>query len=990
MKIAVLLFVLLLSFASAAEPRQLLQEGLFEEEANRDLDKASAAYESLIASFDKERQYAATALFRLAEIRAKQNRKEDALALFQRVLTEFSTNDPLARLSRERIATLGGNAPAIPGGTPAISDKESQEVARLQDLIKNSPDLLNTGPDGVSTLVRAAREGWMKAAALLLDQSVKIDEPRGRTSAIHAAASNGRKAMIELLLARGADLNIVDEQQRTPLQIATELARFEVARVLVERGADPNAGLSGGEDIGSPLYYACVHENLPLVRLLLDKRANVNAISKGEGVGVPVMGSPLMAAIRNKNLELVTLLLDRGAKPDLKVTGKSSVSSPLTEAVMAKSVPIVEKLLERGVSVKDRDPWLVFVAASNNDPKMVRFLVAKGADIDAKFPEGTQATAMHAVAESLEMTKLFLELGASPKVTDAAKFTPLHTAISLYPGIEEPDSTSEKKRDPFPTIQLLVKHGAPINAQTNDGATPLHFALSRKTPNEVIDWLLANGADPNIKDKHALPPASYAPLPQRLEFERRTLYPTLAKQNAIHAAFLKDGPYHAPFRIDPLAEFDAAPELKAVWERALVSLPDSDRQRPFNVMILRLDRDGKLAEAGRVNYARNQAVLLHPALQWGDIVVFGEDSLIPRDWDALRPITNVESEERVKAATRTVTIRIGDRETSIGLVRFYREPRDFEFTWTPSMGRIKELNVGDLVAKVAAGEPHAQLGAVKIQRAVNGEMKEWLIDLRYEPRNMQAIWARLADGDRVIVPLVKIDDPDALKARRSGVFRAAPGGVFGERVFNLHEKDDAPRTLGELIVESYCNSPLIVPHPDFSNIRIRRLKADASGEETLVVNLNKAIDSVSAKTASKEAAALDTPLQWGDIVEIPTIKDAKPSEWRGLDPQAKLFLTKALTREIQHRTNNGPFKSIQIVPLYAGFEPNSRPYEFDWKMSPREFSVFRVLRYPAMLGKNQVKIRLISHEKTREYTLNEFKAINPWLVAGDRIEVESY
>ena len=69
---------------SAPELRQLLQEGLFEEEANRNLDKASVAYESLLQSFDQNRQFAATALFRLAEIRVKQNRKEDALALFKR------------------------------------------------------------------------------------------------------------------------------------------------------------------------------------------------------------------------------------------------------------------------------------------------------------------------------------------------------------------------------------------------------------------------------------------------------------------------------------------------------------------------------------------------------------------------------------------------------------------------------------------------------------------------------------------------------------------------------------------------------------------------------------------------------------------------------------------------------------------------------------------------------------------------------------------
>src|SRR5436190_16569626 len=106
--------------------RKLLQEGLFEEEANRNLDAASAAYESLIQAFEKDRQFAATALFRLAEVRTKQKDNDEAVTLYQRILTEFANVDPFARLSRERIAALGGKEP--PGANTAdISAEESQE-----------------------------------------------------------------------------------------------------------------------------------------------------------------------------------------------------------------------------------------------------------------------------------------------------------------------------------------------------------------------------------------------------------------------------------------------------------------------------------------------------------------------------------------------------------------------------------------------------------------------------------------------------------------------------------------------------------------------------------------------------------------------------------------------------------------------------------------------------------------------------------------------
>src|SRR5688572_29330774 len=96
--ILLLAYPLMLAAEPSAPPRdlrQLLQEGLFEEEANRNLDKASAAYEALVQAFETQRQYGATAIYRLAEVRVKQGRKEEAIRLFQRVVAEFSSNEPL-------------------------------------------------------------------------------------------------------------------------------------------------------------------------------------------------------------------------------------------------------------------------------------------------------------------------------------------------------------------------------------------------------------------------------------------------------------------------------------------------------------------------------------------------------------------------------------------------------------------------------------------------------------------------------------------------------------------------------------------------------------------------------------------------------------------------------------------------------------------------------------------------------------------------------
>ena len=109
----------------------LLRDALFEEEATRDLTKAAAGYEALLAKWTEHRQLAASALFRLAEVRRKQDRKDDAIKLYQRLLTEFADVEPQAKLSRENLVGLGAKDPA-PGTSPATAAGPAANDGRPQ------------------------------------------------------------------------------------------------------------------------------------------------------------------------------------------------------------------------------------------------------------------------------------------------------------------------------------------------------------------------------------------------------------------------------------------------------------------------------------------------------------------------------------------------------------------------------------------------------------------------------------------------------------------------------------------------------------------------------------------------------------------------------------------------------------------------------------------------------------------------------------------
>jgi|GEM_PF-2265252 len=117
MKIRFLLpaiLVLALSATRAAEPeaRKQLQEGLFEEEVNRNLKSAMKHYLALLDAYDANRKIAATAVIRLGECYRKLGRTNDAVSLFNRVTREFSENTNLVATATTRLQQLGATIDA--------------------------------------------------------------------------------------------------------------------------------------------------------------------------------------------------------------------------------------------------------------------------------------------------------------------------------------------------------------------------------------------------------------------------------------------------------------------------------------------------------------------------------------------------------------------------------------------------------------------------------------------------------------------------------------------------------------------------------------------------------------------------------------------------------------------------------------------------------------------------------------------------------------
>lgn len=117
---------------------------------------------------------------------------------------------------------------------------------------------------------------------------------------LHMAARLGHCAVVEVLLAHGADVNARAHNglANTPLLWAVMGRQTEMVTLLLARGADVNAANTAGS---TPLHKAAIEGNDSLVRLLLSHGARVNARNTGGQ-------TPLVHARFNGHPEIAALL----------------------------------------------------------------------------------------------------------------------------------------------------------------------------------------------------------------------------------------------------------------------------------------------------------------------------------------------------------------------------------------------------------------------------------------------------------------------------------------------------------------------------------------------------------------------------------------------------------------------------------------------------------------------------------------------------------
>ena len=182
-------------------------------------------------------------------------------------------------------------------------------------------------------LVMAAASGDAKGVRRLLADGANINVIRQNYTPLTGAAQWGHKNVVELLIAKGADVNAKNSKGDTPLHAAYKI---DIIKLFIARGANVNARNNEGN---TPLHLALRGtDGSDIANLLITNGADINAKSN-EGI------TPLHIAAFRGQRDIVELLIEKGAN----VHAKDRVGrTPLDYARESKEVEVARLLVQSG------------------------------------------------------------------------------------------------------------------------------------------------------------------------------------------------------------------------------------------------------------------------------------------------------------------------------------------------------------------------------------------------------------------------------------------------------------------------------------------------------------------------------------------------------------------------------------------------------------------------------------------------------------------
>ena len=337
-------------------------------------------------------------------------------------------------------------------------------------------------------------------------------------TALMRCARTGNVEAVKSLLTRGADVNAKDNRQmHTALLLAVAERHPEVARVLIEHGADIHARTKGGF---TALMFAAQQGDQDSAELLLTAGADVNAAT-------PDGDTPLLVASLSGHEALSIYLLNQGANPN--AVERNGITA-LHYAMLSGLVRIA------GISDHSNEGYVPFLTRPNMR-ELVEALVAHGANPNVRLktptvlndngagyskifrldvtppgsasPVGATPFFLAALTYDAGLMRVLVDGGADPLLATEENITPLMAAAGLVRQRSVAPLSEEEEGKALEAVKLAVELGNNVNAVNSLGLTALHAAAFCGS-NAIVQFLVEKGANLNAKDQAGQTPLQKA------------------------------------------------------------------------------------------------------------------------------------------------------------------------------------------------------------------------------------------------------------------------------------------------------------------------------------------------------------------------------------------------------------------------------------------------------------------------------------------------
>lgn len=360
-------------------------------------------------------------------------------------------------------------------------NEKMEEIAFL--LLDAGAFIEPKGYKGTYPLVTAAKRNCIGVVRKLLELGANPNY-KGESPLMYAY-QNGNEELVDLLLKHGAN-DVLGPDGETALHYAARGSNPQLLERLLKSEEDPNSRLKRGKQ--TPLYEAFSYPNRPIE--VVQKMATTLIENGADLYNLNANGqTALDLAAYSGSEKILEYLLEKGMNPNHKdESGRNALHRALNKG---NREDIVLRLISSGANLNVRDNNGVTpleIAVKNGYTDIVRLLILNGARLESSFKDKSAEGLLLVLPYSplkIEMIKLLIELGVDVKKASTLKeITPLHLAANT---------------GQIDMAELLVANGHPVDASFEDNGWTALTSAAWYEQTEMVKWLLAKGANPNVK-----------------------------------------------------------------------------------------------------------------------------------------------------------------------------------------------------------------------------------------------------------------------------------------------------------------------------------------------------------------------------------------------------------------------------------------------------------------------------------------------------------